>query len=447
MKKQYRKALNCLLPLILMGGCTQEKEPEPTPEPSAEPEVFSVWDIEPSLTYTSVKIPEPYFQTEVRVDTASHGKIPVIADVDRKGYAQIWNGAGYTPDSVIISNGTSQGIADYTGTEIYPLSVNVHSTPFAAGISAGRVESNGNVRHVFGSVNTTKGTASVFANDFKTTEQFPLSEYTYDPYKNNTYAYFAVKDKVFGIVIPLKDSEGDLTYEYDFEKYTGPAMSGRMIVPVVDPMFYTEKYVLCEADGKIIGNLAGGRGTYRKNSFINGFYVIAQANEATFIKVGAGQVGLTYNDAKYFEDGLAPVARYGKWGFINEKGEEVSDFLFDDALPVYDGKTWVKYNNKWGILNLRRALDTDQFLTVSTCFADEGEPIGTLTVSASSLTIRSSASTSASKAGMCRKGAVYQVYETKEGQGYTWYRVSKEHWVPNNGKWAVYQEGNNETGQ
>ena len=439
MRKTYLQSV--LVLTALFAGCTKEEAPAETPEPTEEPVVFTVWDKEPSMEYSSVKIPEPLYKTEIRYESKNYGTLYVLAQQDRKGYPAQWNNEGYTPDAVIVSDGTKQGFADYSGQEIYPPTVNVHSTPFAAGIVSGRsVSSSGSVRHPFGAVNTTTSSAMCFSNDFRTTDQYTLEEFNYDPYRANAFPFFAVKNDVFGVAVPLYDSEGSFTYEFGFEKYQGPALSGRLIVPVVDEMFYTQKYVLCEPDGKILGPLASGRGTYREDSFINGVYVIAQANEATYIKVGTGQIGLTYNEAMYFEDGYAPVARNGKWAFINDQGKEICDFIFDSALPSYNGMSWVKYNGKWGILNIRRAMEHDGALSVSSLFPSTEEAKGTVTVTASSLTIRTGASTSAQKAGMCRKGAVYQVYDTKESDGYTWYRVSREHWVPTDGTWLTYSE-------
>ena len=440
--KQMRKTelTICLLAAVMFTGCQKADTPEETPAPSEEPvETFSVWTVEPSMTYKSVKIPEQPYLTEVRFDTKENGTVYAAAQMDRKGYGQEWNGMGYTPDSVIVSDGMNQGIADYTGTEIYPLSIAVHSTPFAAGIVAGRTkDASGNPAYRFGAVNTASSSVTCFRGDFKTTETLGLADFNYDPFRRNTYPYFVIKNDVFGVAIPVLDAEGTFQYEYKFEQYTGPALGAKLIVPVVDDMYYTLKYVLCEENGKVLGDLAQGRGTYRENSFINGFYVIAQQNEATFIKVGTGQVGLTYNEAKYFQDGYAPVARNGKWAFLDEKGNEVCDFLFDDALPLYNGKSWVKYDGKWGILDVRSAVEHDGGLTISNCFPCEEDVIGTVQVNVSSLSIRTGPATSKTKAGMCRKNAVYQVYETSEGEGYTWYRVGNGLWVPNDGKWLTY---------
>jgi hypothetical protein len=48
-------------------------------------------------------------------------------------------------------------------------------------------------------------------------------------------------------------------------------------------------------------------------------------------------IGAKYDDALYFEDGLAPVKIGDKWGYINEQGVTVIPFKFDYANIFTDG--------------------------------------------------------------------------------------------------------------
>jgi hypothetical protein len=41
----------------------------------------------------------------------------------------------------------------------------------------------------------------------------------------------------------------------------------------------------------------------------------------------------------------------GKWGYFNDKGELVIDFIYDDAEPFENGLAVVKFNGKWGAIN------------------------------------------------------------------------------------------------
>jgi len=62
-----------------------------------------------------------------------------------------------------------------------------------------------------------------------------------------------------------------------------------------------------------------------------------------------------YDDALYFEDGLAPVKTGDKWGFINEQGVQVIPFKFDYANIFTDGYAMVGTGSngqyKYGMIN------------------------------------------------------------------------------------------------
>ncbi len=60
----------------------------------------------------------------------------------------------------------------------------------------------------------------------------------------------------------------------------------------------------------------------------------------------------TYEKARAFNAGLAPVFQGGKWGFINEKGDVVIDFKYRDAEIFADnGLAPVKENKLWGFVD------------------------------------------------------------------------------------------------
>ena len=58
-----------------------------------------------------------------------------------------------------------------------------------------------------------------------------------------------------------------------------------------------------------------------------------------------------YDDAGYFNEGLASVRRNGKEGFINESGIEVIPCKYDEVAPFDEGLARVKLNGKWGTVN------------------------------------------------------------------------------------------------
>ena len=58
-----------------------------------------------------------------------------------------------------------------------------------------------------------------------------------------------------------------------------------------------------------------------------------------------------YDDAKSFHDGLAAVKRWGKWGYIDLEGKEVTPFIYDVAEDFNEGYARVKIHGRWGFIN------------------------------------------------------------------------------------------------
>jgi hypothetical protein len=61
-----------------------------------------------------------------------------------------------------------------------------------------------------------------------------------------------------------------------------------------------------------------------------------------------------FDDTDGFFNGLARVKVNGKWGYINEKGEEIVPPRFDAAEDfATNGLAWVSVDDKWGLVNER----------------------------------------------------------------------------------------------
>lgn len=52
-----------------------------------------------------------------------------------------------------------------------------------------------------------------------------------------------------------------------------------------------------------------------------------------------------------FEEGLAPIKRGEKWGFVDTAGKVVEAFVWDDATSFKEGFAFVKFNHLWGLLD------------------------------------------------------------------------------------------------
>ena len=130
------------------------------------------------------------------------------------------------------------------------------------------------------------------------------------------------------------------------------------------------------------------------------------------------------------------------WGFIDEMGNEVTDFIFSDVTELGNGRSYVRYNGTYGILNLKEALANGKQLNIYTLYGNTDEkPIGKVTVNVSDLNIRSGTGVDYESVGNSLEGTSYPVFETAEAESYTWYRIDASHWIPSDGEWLSYEEG------
>lgn len=97
----------------------------------------------------------------------------------------------------------------------------------------------------------------------------------------------------------------------------------------------------------------------------NGFMMIHNLNDPEglygFANAYTGEIIAEpqYEDVKAFSSGYAAVKLSEGWTFINEKGKIVLDYFFEDVSQVYEGKTYVKENGYWGILNLDASVNNE----------------------------------------------------------------------------------------
>jgi hypothetical protein len=82
--------------------------------------------------------------------------------------------------------------------------------------------------------------------------------------------------------------------------------------------------------------------------------IVKYLSEYCFINLRHGN--LIGQNQKYkvyhpFSEGLARVNMNDKWGYINDQGEVVIDFIFDDAKDFHHGIAGVKVGDAWGFVN------------------------------------------------------------------------------------------------
>ena len=445
MNQRENKKLLCLFlaaAVLAASGCRKKEEPEAPPEETEVPYEDTVWAVKPVLDLDDVRPLEGFRSGQLVYTTGTGSSQLIITEHENVGYPQTWGETGYTTDAVIVEKGGYTGIYDYAGNELYPVSIRVNTTPFSAGItSAYRLyQDTGSSDFVFGAADTSTSKAYVFSSDFREAEEIPYSEFISDPMRNvKTTAQVCTQAGVLGVLY----RESGSSAKQLFERYNGTKLTGNTVAYEINGSFArTGTASIVDEDGNYYAAVVNGRGSYREGTYINGFYLSGSKNEIAFFNAAyASQISYDYHDAMYFEDGYAPVKLYGKWGFIDTQGNEVTDFIFDDVTPLYQGRAYVKYNGTWGILNIKKSLEDGKQLNLATCYSEEDESraIGTITVNIRNLNFRENAGTGGINVGIANKGSVYPVYEIVENDGYTWYRVDGGHWLAdNNGEWLTY---------
>jgi hypothetical protein len=58
-----------------------------------------------------------------------------------------------------------------------------------------------------------------------------------------------------------------------------------------------------------------------------------------------------FDNALWFQEGLAPVLKSGKWGYVNRDGNIVVEPKFDMARPFADGLAPIMLDGKWGYID------------------------------------------------------------------------------------------------
>lgn len=73
---------------------------------------------------------------------------------------------------------------------------------------------------------------------------------------------------------------------------------------------------------------------------------------AAAVLAGCGSPGPRYRNVGAFSEGLAPVQTpAGKWGFVNQRQQWVSEPRFDEARPFQDGRAAARLGSRWGFID------------------------------------------------------------------------------------------------
>ena len=233
----------------------------------------------------------------------------------------------FTSGVALVKKGSKWGIIDKTGKEIMPCIMN-NAAPFSEDLSV--IERVGK----FGAVNT-KG------------EQ--IIPFNYDALSNfrNGFAkyYDAQKDK-FGLI----DKQGKVMFEPKFTNLTDFEQGIAFAVN-------ENQFALIDTKGKELTPykyLINQELDNPEPLFHEGWAAVGKRVEPNnFINLQGKELLLQdeYDWVDYFSEGLAPVMKNGKFGYINTEGKLVISLQFDETKPFYGAYAAVKMNNAWGFIN------------------------------------------------------------------------------------------------
>lgn len=87
-------------------------------------------------------------------------------------------------------------------------------------------------------------------------------------------------------------------------------------------------------------------------AFCNGLARVKFGEKWGFVNnLGNIVVNFDYEDARDFKDGFARVKKNGRWGFIDISGKIVIPFKYENACPFNEGLAGVQQNGKWGFVD------------------------------------------------------------------------------------------------
>ncbi len=214
-----------------------------------------------------------------------------------------------------------------------------------------------------------------------------------------------------------------------------------------------EALVAVQADGTIKEELHVSKDLHVV-SFINGYVVMENMDSKKKTIYDTNQqmvIGTEYDEVKYFVNGYCPVSNNGKWTFLDESGNLVSDFIFQDVSTVFEGKAFVKVNNLFGVLRLQDTIDFNIPITMESCKIDPtieevveevkeevkaNEPKKQmLKVKVEGLNIRKKPTQKSETNGQVKQGDTYQYIDHKDAEGYKWFKIGEDKWIADNGQW------------
>lgn len=425
-----------ILSSIFVMSCTS---PNATSQTSKTKQT-NLWHVAPSIDATTLDNLTQFSQKKFQYQTYT-----VIYPYEQN--------ASDCMHAILIQNGDEQKVYDYDGNVIYTLPIPVSQTINKEGFVQGYAQLD-TQNHYFDAVygTSTSEKAYILKQDLSTSE-ISVDAWIPHPFDGNqVYDTLAIQNDKLGILTHLKNSDGEDQAGYQFMEYTPDNLPETFIAQNVSSSNVPLEKVIVSTNQEIESVVSDDYDV--SSPFMNGYYRIKHKKTYSIVSSTDGKqiTKDTYQNTGYFMDGYCPVQNQdGKWAYINTEGTYVTDFMFDDASSLCDGKAFVIKENKAGILNLKDNVSKD-VLTEKQLYAENMQAditslqntvavsIGKVSIVISSINVRKDASTSSEKDGTVSQGEIYDVYEIKEAEGYTWYKIGENKWIASNGDWVTYIE-------
>jgi len=104
------------------------------------------------------------------------------------------------------------------------------------------------------------------------------------------------------------------------------------------------------------------------------FIVSSEGRSGYADRSGKVIIARSFQSARDFSEGLAPVRINDKWGFIDEKGTIRIRPSFEEAYPFSEGRAAIKVGDRWGFISRSGSIViSPQFTCVSGFQGRSGE--------------------------------------------------------------------------
>ena len=423
---------------LLLAACavTEEAAALPDSQEPAEQETE-----EPVQAGKVIWVKEPSMELDIAGEMKAYPYI-LGARIEYTGYPSEWAAnaqtgfsdevTGYRNDCLIAGREGRYGIIDYNGNIVWPFNITKQydaddSLPVVYQPYTGFV------------VYDTDESTSVFDAGFTSRSEVVtggLGGWAPAPYVRN-----------HEVLIDDPASGAAMAYENQFD--------ARQVMDVTDDSGNAIGCAVIAKDTSIMMET-----DYHCSSFVNGYVTVTEKDDwndpgkTGFVSAEGKDItgGPVYEKTGFFMEGYAPVKINGKWAYIDEEGRQVTEAVFTYANMINGGRAFVEYNGLYGVLDLANTLKQNIPVNDETCSGDyheepfeeqeaaQEESIGILKVLIDNLNSRSLPSTDGEKLGKPDKGSEWDVYEIREAEGYTWYRIGKDRWVADGGGWVEYTE-------